>query len=127
MDTMAMIGSGSPGDPDANITDLLQNLNLTAEEEDVVEFSDNEDAKAPTGVEWALFVKVSVAGGSPPQYNLPGHETSLGKSLWSEGEINWREGGQSLCYGVQPATRHGAGAWRITVVGWAARSTTVAL
>lgn len=55
---MAVIRSGSPGAPDANVADLLQKLNLTAEEEDVVEFSDDEDFDAPSEVEWALFGKV---------------------------------------------------------------------
>ena len=40
---MAAIGSGPPVDRNDSITDLLQNLNLTAKEEDVVEFSDDED------------------------------------------------------------------------------------
>jgi hypothetical protein len=55
---MAAIGSGPPVDPDANVADLLQNLNLTAEEEDVAEFSDDEDVGDPVGVEWALVGKV---------------------------------------------------------------------
>jgi len=55
---MAAIGSGLPVDPDANVADLLQNLNLTAEEEDVVEFSDDEDVEDPGRMEWALVGKV---------------------------------------------------------------------
>lgn len=34
---MAAIRSGPPVDPDAHVADLLQNLNLTAEEEDIAE------------------------------------------------------------------------------------------
>jgi hypothetical protein len=55
---MAVIGSGSPVDPDANIADLFQNLNLTAEEDSVAEFSDDEDVGDPIGVEWVLVGKV---------------------------------------------------------------------
>lgn len=55
---MAEVGKGSPVAPDASVADLLQNLNLTAEEADVAEFSDEEENEAPMGVEWALFGKV---------------------------------------------------------------------
>jgi hypothetical protein len=55
---MAAIGSGPLVDPDASVTDLLQNLNLTAEEEDVAEFSDNEDGEEASVMEWALVGKV---------------------------------------------------------------------
>lgn len=48
----------SPVDPDASVADLLQNLNLTADEEDVAEFNDDEDVDASPVVEWALFGKV---------------------------------------------------------------------
>jgi hypothetical protein len=51
---MDAIGSGSPVDLDASVTDLMRNLNLTVEEEDVAEFSDDEDVDAPQVVEWAL-------------------------------------------------------------------------
>lgn len=55
---MATIGSGSPGNPDDNVADLLQNLHLTRDEEDVAEFSDDEDTDEPTVMEWALVGKV---------------------------------------------------------------------
>lgn len=54
---MAGIGSGQPADSDAHVTDLLQNLNLTVEE-DVVEFNDDQDVGDDSRVEWALFGKV---------------------------------------------------------------------
>lgn len=57
-DVMAAIGSGSLGNPDDNVADLLQSLNLTVEEEDIAEFSDNEDIEESVVVEWALFGKV---------------------------------------------------------------------
>lgn len=57
-DAMAAMGSGLPVDPDKQVADLLQNLNLTAEEEGVVEFSDDEDVANPIRVKWALVGKV---------------------------------------------------------------------
>jgi hypothetical protein len=55
---MALIGSGQLDNLDANVVDLLKNLNLTTEEEKVMAFSDNEaDESSPT-VEWALVGKV---------------------------------------------------------------------
>ena len=44
--------------PDANVAELMQNLNLTTVEEFVVEFSDDEETEAAGGVTWALFGKV---------------------------------------------------------------------
>lgn len=55
---MATIGSGLPGEPETHVEDLLQNLNLTAEEGDVAEFSDDEDGGEDPAVEWALFGKI---------------------------------------------------------------------
>lgn len=54
---MVTIGSGTPVDPDASVANLLQNLNLIAEEEDVAEFSDDEDFEE-AAMEWTLVVKV---------------------------------------------------------------------
>lgn len=58
---MASSGRGSGGDsgtnPRRSVTDLLQNLNLTANEEAILEFSDDEDPiEAPT--KWNLLGKV---------------------------------------------------------------------
>ena len=44
--------------PDANVADLLQNLNLTAKEGDVVAFSDDEEDGEVSVVEWTLVGKV---------------------------------------------------------------------
>jgi hypothetical protein len=55
---MATIGGGRPGFPKDNVADLLQNLNLTAEEGDVAEFSDKEDDGGSATVEWVLVGKV---------------------------------------------------------------------
>lgn len=49
---------GSPADQEASVADLLQNLNLTTEEGDMVEFSDDEDTGETPAVEWALVGKV---------------------------------------------------------------------
>jgi hypothetical protein len=56
---MASVGSDSPAQPDVNVTDLLKNLNLTAEEEEVLAFDDDDEAgdANPTG-EWAILGKV---------------------------------------------------------------------
>jgi hypothetical protein len=54
---MATIESGSSRGADDNVADLLQNLNLTTEEEEVAMLSDDEDEANPT-VEWALLGKV---------------------------------------------------------------------
>lgn len=53
---MAGIGDGSPGQPDASVADMLKNLHLTAEEEEVVAFSDEEEEDPK--VEWVLVGKV---------------------------------------------------------------------
>ena len=51
----ARVGSsGDDGDgQNPNVTDLLRRLNLTEEEEVVVEFSDAEEEDEPAPVEWA--------------------------------------------------------------------------
>jgi hypothetical protein len=54
---MASIGSEALGDSNDRVTDLLKNLNLTTEEEEVVQFSDDEQEVDPT-VEWELLGKV---------------------------------------------------------------------
>jgi hypothetical protein len=55
---MASVGSDSPAQPDVNVTDLLKNLNLTAEEEEVLAFDDDEAGDANPTVEWAILGKV---------------------------------------------------------------------
>jgi hypothetical protein len=55
---MATIGKGTSINPDDNVTDMLKNLNLTAEEEEVVEFSGDEEGDDSPMVEWALVGKV---------------------------------------------------------------------
>ncbi|CAN6328230.1 unnamed protein product [Urochloa humidicola] len=66
---MAELGGGSGGGgldrtprerstPNPNVAELLQKLNLTAEEGDVVDFNDNEDGEEIAHVEWALLGKV---------------------------------------------------------------------
>lgn len=46
------------GTPNPNVTDLLQKLNLTAEEEHVIDFSDEEHCGDEVVTEWALIGKV---------------------------------------------------------------------
>lgn len=46
------------GGPSPNVTDLLQKLNLTAEEEQVIDFSDEEDYGDEAVAEWCLIGKV---------------------------------------------------------------------
>jgi hypothetical protein len=55
---MAAIEGGRLGFTKDNVADLLQNLNLTAKEGDVVEFSDKEDDGGSATVEWVLVGKV---------------------------------------------------------------------
>lgn len=55
---MAATGNGSPGDRENHVADLMQNLNLTNEEEEVAEFSDEEDMEDTAVVDWALVGKV---------------------------------------------------------------------
>ncbi|XP_066333991.1 uncharacterized protein [Miscanthus floridulus] len=55
---MAVSGSGKPGHRDENVADLLQNLNLTAEEGDVAAFSDDEEDNEASVVEWTIVAKV---------------------------------------------------------------------
>lgn len=61
-DCMASEGGGSKGDqgtnPNTNVTDLLRRLNLTEEEEDVADFSDDEEEETLPRVEWAVIGKV---------------------------------------------------------------------
>ena len=52
---MAVIGRGISGTLEANVADLLQNMNLIAEEGDVAEFSHEEDDGGLLTVEWALM------------------------------------------------------------------------
>lgn len=55
----ASTGGGRKGqDPNHNVSDLLQRLNLTEEEEAIADFSDDEGEMEPSVVEWALVVKV---------------------------------------------------------------------
>lgn len=56
--SMATIGSGKPGHSDEGVADLLKNLNLTVEEGDVAEFSDDEVYIDITVVEWTIIGKV---------------------------------------------------------------------
>lgn len=57
---MARGGSAGGGDdaPNPNVTDLLKRLNLTVDEEAVIEFSDEEMDEEAAPVEWALVGKV---------------------------------------------------------------------
>jgi hypothetical protein len=66
---MAAAGGGVLGEADAvrsrrsetsqtNVADLLKNLNLTAEEGEVLEFSDGEEDNNTNVVEWALVSKI---------------------------------------------------------------------
>jgi hypothetical protein len=61
---MAEAGDGAVGGgddrraPDPNVADLLQKMNMTAEEGNVVEFSDDEEDMDAAVVEWALVGKV---------------------------------------------------------------------
>ncbi|PWZ14025.1 hypothetical protein Zm00014a_030179 [Zea mays] len=81
------------------VADLLKGLILTAEEEEVADFSDEEDEGVPDA-SWALVGKVlsptivhatSIQGAMKPAWgNLGGFEYSYG----------WREGRESFCGGV---------------------------
>ncbi|KAK3132103.1 hypothetical protein QOZ80_6AG0515850 [Eleusine coracana subsp. coracana] len=51
---------GDPRDP--TVTDMFQRLNLTAEEEEIVDFSDGEEDQGSMHVEWALVGKVLSPG-----------------------------------------------------------------
>ena len=55
---MAANGGGKPGQPDEGVADLLKNLNLTAGEGDVAEFSDDEEDMEAAVVEWTIIGKV---------------------------------------------------------------------
>ena len=59
---MASERNGSTGDggvsPNPNVTDLLRRLNLTEEEEAVVDFSDGEDEENLPSLEWTVVGKV---------------------------------------------------------------------
>jgi hypothetical protein len=55
---MASVGNDSPAQPDVNVTDLLKNLNLTAEEEEVLALDDDEAGDENPTVEWAILGKV---------------------------------------------------------------------
>jgi hypothetical protein len=55
---MASVGRDSPAQPDDNVTHLLKNLDLTAEEEEVLAFDDDEAGDANPTVEWAILGKV---------------------------------------------------------------------
>ena len=52
---MAAAGRGIPDILEANMVDLLWNLNLTAKKGDVAEFSHEEDDGGSSNVEWALM------------------------------------------------------------------------
>jgi hypothetical protein len=59
MAAMRVGSSGGDGDgQNPNVTDLLRRLNLTEEEEAVVEFSNAEEEDELAPVEWALVGKV---------------------------------------------------------------------
>ncbi|KAK3145300.1 hypothetical protein QOZ80_4AG0326950 [Eleusine coracana subsp. coracana] len=51
-------GRGVPGGPNPNVADLLQKLNMTADEEAVLDFSDEEEDAQDAPMEWALVGKV---------------------------------------------------------------------
>lgn len=51
------MGDGT-GNPNPNVTDMLRRLNLTEDEEAVLEFSDDEFVDEALPVEWALVGKV---------------------------------------------------------------------
>jgi hypothetical protein len=63
---MSAIGGGVSGaegaddnrTPKANVADLMKHLNLTSEEEKVLEFSDGEVGDDDEIVEWALIGKI---------------------------------------------------------------------
>lgn len=74
---MASTGSGTHGSPDGGVADLLRNLNLTTEEEEVVEFSDDEAECGNPKVEWALLGKVL----SPTTVHAPAIQGSM-KPAW---------------------------------------------
>lgn len=104
LDHMASGGVGASeegGDTqNPNVTDMLRRLNLTEEEEAVVEFSDIEDEEEPVSVEWALVGKVlspapvhvnTVCSAMKPAWGNP-----VGLKFWAIGE----KGRQSVHGGV---------------------------
>lgn len=58
LDEAEMVRTHAPEASETNVADLLKNLNLTAEEEKVLEFSDGEGEEGVMGMEWALVGKV---------------------------------------------------------------------
>jgi hypothetical protein len=52
---MASDGDGRSVNPDDKVAEMLSHLNLTAEEEEVVALSDDEEEASNPKVEWALF------------------------------------------------------------------------
>ena len=58
---MATTGAGNEGDrsasPNPSVVEMLQNLNLTAEEGAVMDFADDEEEEALAPTEWRWLVK----------------------------------------------------------------------
>jgi hypothetical protein len=81
---------GGADAPNPNVEEMLRKLNLTEEEEAVVDFSEGEDEEILAPVEWALVGKV--LSPSPVHINIvrsvmkPTWGNPVGLKIWSIGE-----------------------------------------
>lgn len=89
---MSSIGGEKPVNPDDSVADLLQNLNLTAEEGDMAVFSDDEEDADVEVVEFALVGKVL-----SPAIVHPTTIVRAMKPAWFEDPIYRCEGRKPLC------------------------------
>ena len=112
---MAGSGDGNRDHPDASVADLLKNLNLTAEEEEVAAFSDDEEEIVKEVVEWALVGKVLSPTTVHPSAVYGAMKPAWGESFWLENPNNWAQEREPFSGGVRFQAGYGESPWWITL------------
>ena len=84
----------SPEDVDPGVADLLQNLHLTAEEEELAGFNDDEGDESSV-TEYALVGKV-ISPMALHVNTIGSDETGLGQSTRAVFQVDRREGAEPL-------------------------------
>jgi hypothetical protein len=79
---------GGADSPNPSVIDLLRKLNLTKEEEAMVDFSDEEEDEVLAPVEWALVGKVlsptPVHVSTVPSVMKPAWGNPIGLKFWGD-------------------------------------------
>jgi hypothetical protein len=118
---MATIGKGTSINPDDNVAVMLKNLNLTAEEEEVAEFSGDEEGDDSPMVEWALVGKVL----SPTMVHAAAIQGAM-KPAWGNPaglkiRMIEKKGDKSFSCGVRLQVGHGESSRWFSMAGGEAR------